>query len=172
MIGGAVLLDIDPVPTGADAFEQLMERIEVKGAERPLLSRPAANDNPILPRVLQTYLEGDAESIQWNSIGMGVETSPISLGNTSKRAFMLKVPEGRAVPEHTHEGIELVLVLAGSYQDEIGNFGRGDLAISDSSVRHKPVADRGADCICLVVTDAPVRLTGMLGKILNLFVKV
>ena len=33
------------------------------------------------------------------------------------------------MPQHTHEGHELTLVLEGSFHDALGRYGRGDLAI-------------------------------------------
>lgn len=79
---------------------------------------------------------------------MGVQTSEIAMNVEGKRAFLLRVPAGKAVPHHTHDGNEFVLILRGAYNDEIGRFARGDLAISDGSIKHKPVAEPGEDCIC------------------------
>ena len=49
---------------------------------------------------------------------------------------------------------------------------RGDVAEADPSVNHQPVADPGEDCICLAVTDAPLRLTGPFGRLLNPFLRI
>ena len=48
-----------------------------------------------------------------------------------------------------------------------GRYARGDLAIADSALDHQPVADSGEDCICFAVTDAPLRLTGPVGRIVE-----
>ena len=64
------------------------------------------------------------------------------------------------VPQHTHEGSELTLVLEGAFRDKTGRYARGDLALADGSIEHRPVAEPGEDCMCLTVTDAPLRLTG------------
>ena len=77
----------------------------------------------------------------------------------------MRVRAGKAVPQHTHEGNELTLVLEGSFHDELGRYARGDLAITDPTVEHRPVADEGQDCLCLAVTDARLRLTGPLGRL-------
>jgi putative transcriptional regulator len=37
-------------------------------------------------------------------------------------------------------------------------------------VDHRPVAGRSGDCICLAVTDAPLRLTGPIGRLFRPFV--
>lgn len=84
---------------------------------------------------------------------------------------LLKIASGTAMPSHTHLGTELTLVLAGGFSDESGQYGEGDVAEADDSVTHRPVADPGEDCICLAVTDAPLRLTGALGWLLNPFIR-
>ena len=84
----------------------------------------------------------------------------------------MRIKSGTAMPSHTHEGTELTLVLAGGFSDERGHFLRGDLAEVDASVDHRPIADPGDDCICLAVTDAPLRLTGPFGRLLNPFLRI
>jgi putative transcriptional regulator len=66
----------------------------------------------------------------------------------------------------------LTLVLAGGFSDASGHYLKGDVAVADPSVDHRPVADAGADCLCLAVTDAPLRLTGRFGRYLNAFLRL
>ena len=80
---------------------------------------------------------------------------------------MLYVPPGQSVPDHGHNGMELTLVLQGSFSDESGRFGVGDLEIADETVEHTPVADDGPPCICLAATDAPLRFSAFLPRILQ-----
>ena len=174
-VGGALLNDAKPVAMADDAFAKMMAAIDGGDVAGPIQTRTRpepANDNPVFPRVLQDYIGGDTEAVLWKKVGMGVETAEIRLTDNAKRAFLLKVPAGKAVPQHTHDGNEFVMVLSGSYTDEAGQFKAGDVEIADGDVDHRPVADKGMDCICLVVLDAPVRLTGKLGSLLNMFVRV
>lgn len=174
-LGGVLLNEVAPVEMASDAFERVMAALDSCESAGPARSRrrtEPANDNPVFPVVLQDYIGSDLADVSWKKVGMGVETSEIRLTDASKRAFLLKVAAGRAVPQHTHDGNEYVMVLAGSYRDEAGQFCAGDVEIADGTVDHRPVADEGEDCICLVVLDAPVRLTGKFGALLNMFVKV
>ncbi|MNL80010.1 Anti-sigma-E factor ChrR [compost metagenome] len=66
------------------------------------------------------------------------------------------------MPEHSHGGRELTLVLAGSFYDGTGRFARGDIEEADETLQHQPVADEGEDCICLAVTDAPLKFRSWL----------
>jgi putative transcriptional regulator len=62
-------------------------------------------------------------------------------------------------------------VLEGGFSDILGSYERGDITINDSSVDHQPVADDDGDCICFAVTDAPLRLTGRIGRLFNPFIR-
>jgi putative transcriptional regulator len=68
--------------------------------------------------------------------------------------------------------MEMTLLLAGGFSDETGHYLRGDVALADPSVDHRPVADPGEDCLCLAVTDAPLRLTGRFGRYLNFLARL
>ena len=84
---------------------------------------------------------------------------------------MMRIKAGTAMPWHTHEGQELTLVLAGGFTDGEKHFLAGDVAAADPTVNHRPVADPGEDCLCLAVTEGPLRLTGPIGRLLNPFIR-
>jgi len=58
-------------------------------------------------------------------------------------------------------------VLAGSFSDEQGRFARGDLEEADEDLQHQPVAGSEEDCICLAVTDAPLRFSSRFLRIVQ-----
>ena len=76
------------------------------------------------------------------------------------------------MPFHTHEGCEFTLVLQGGYHDGDVGYARGDFQFADSSLNHSPVADPGEPCLCLAVLDAPMRLTGRIGRLVNPFIRL
>ena len=80
---------------------------------------------------------------------------------------LLRIPAGLPVPEHTHRGDELTLVLAGSFSDQFATFRRGDVEMADSDVLHTPRAGHEQDCICLAVTDAPLKFSSRLLRLLQ-----
>jgi putative transcriptional regulator len=84
-------------------------------------------------------------------------------------AQLLKLEAGRSVPHHGHYGLELTLVLSGSFGDGHGVYRRGDLVIHDEDSEHQPCAVANSDCICLISQTAPVRLNGALGWLINRF---
>ena len=89
---------------------------------------------------------------------------PTDKGATARLLF---IPAGQAVPDHGHRGTELTLVLQGAFRDASDRFGPGDLEIATQADEHTPVAEAGADCICLAATDAPLRFTGMIPRLLQ-----
>ena len=57
------------------------------------------------------------------------------------------------------DGVLRTLVLSGSFVDGTDLFVRGDIEDADASVTHQPTATLAEDCICLAVTDAPLRFS-------------
>jgi len=125
----------------------------------------------IIPRPLQAYLDDDLEALPWKSLKRGIDQLPLTTAAGSARAKLLRLRSGVSVPTHTHAGTELTLVLTGGFSDDRGHFLRGDVAYADEEVEHRPVADPGEDCLCLAVLDAPLRLTGAFGRLLNPFLR-
>ena len=76
------------------------------------------------------------------------------------------------MPEHSHRGTELTLVLRGAFSDAAGRFGRGDLEAADDTLEHVPTAEAGEDCICLTATEAPLRFRGVLPRLAQRFIGI
>ncbi|MGX1098924.1 ChrR family anti-sigma-E factor [Amorphus sp. MBR-141] len=76
---------------------------------------------------------------------------------------------GHGLPPHTHRGTEMTLVLHGGFTDTTGHYGVGDVSIADDLIDHRPLADDDGDCIGFVVSNASLRLTGRLGRLLAPF---
>ena len=165
--GGALLDDLEPVRMEGDAWDRMLKRLD---DDDPQPSPAMAAGQPLLPQPLRDYLPGPLEQLRWRSYGPAAEIE-LHIPAPGYRTTLLRVRAGRKVPQHTHEGNELTVVLDGSFRDETGHFHRGDLVIADGSLDHRPVADEGRDCLCLAVTDAPLRLTGRFGRLLNPFIR-
>jgi putative transcriptional regulator len=125
----------------------------------------------VLPTPLQDYVGGDLSAIKWRPIGMGVKQAILPTSKDAS-ARLLFIPAGTAMPDHGHQGIEMTMVLQGAFQDDDDYFARGDVEIADSDLEHTPVADISADCICLAVTDAPLRFKGLLPRIVQNFIRI
>jgi putative transcriptional regulator len=136
---------------------------ENAGEQRPAA---AARDGGLLPAPLRHYLGCDLDDLGWRFVVPGVRE--VKVGDCERgEASLIHVRAGRRLPRHTHEGSEITLVLTGAFHDPQGRYIRGDIAIADSSLEHSPEIERDADCICFAVTDAPLRLTSPVGRLVE-----
>lgn len=167
-VGGALMEDCGDADLSDTAFEDTLALIDAADTPAPDTTQTAAGT---LPRPVQDYIGGDLEAVKWKSVGMGVKQAilPTSKDATAR---LLYIPAGAAVPDHGHRGTELTLVLQGAFADEVDRFGPGDIEIADEDLDHTPVAEVGADCICLAVTDAPLRFRGFLPRIAQPFLRI
>ena len=158
-VGGAVLEGAGPVALSADLKSDLLSRLD-----EPYIPAPTYERRGIYPGPLVAELKGRAP--RWKSLGMGVRQDILSAGKSGSLR-LLHIRAGQAVPDHSHNGLEMTLVLQGSFSDETGRFGVGDIEIATEDLEHTPVADEGAPCICLAATDAPLRFSGLVPRLLQ-----
>ena len=170
-MGGALFEALEPEALPEEALDHALARLETANAGQavtPAVGAPAGD--PCLPRPLRDYVGGSLEGAAWKRRGVFSELALLQdVPEFTTR--LLRIRGGASMPQHTHEGAELTLVLAGGFSDSTGHYGPGDVAQADASVDHRPVADPGEDCLCLAVTDAPLRLTGPLGRYLNVLTR-
>ncbi|MGL4488578.1 MAG: ChrR family anti-sigma-E factor [Rhizobiaceae bacterium] len=128
----------------------------------------SASTKSLLPPALLKLVGHDIDDIPWRTKMPGYRE--FSLGEIDGcEANMLWIKAGRKMPSHTHDGAELTLVLDGAFSDVNGRYGRGDIALADEDVDHRPIAEEGRACICFAVTDAPLRLTGSYSQMFSDF---
>jgi len=167
-LGGAVLDRAGPVAMAEASLSATMERIR-NGA--PEINRAAPRQRGALPAPLRDYVGGDLDAVRWRPIGMGVKQAIVPTSRAAT-ARLLYIPAGAAVPDHGHRGTELTLVLQGAFVDETDRFGPGDIEVAGEDLHHMPVADTGADCICLAATDAPLRFRSIIPRLAQPFLRI
>jgi putative transcriptional regulator len=179
-IGGALLdtLAVEPL-RGISADGVLARAEEAARGGVAAIDRPAAGVKPrgpvakfgsmTPPGPLLELVDEFASKRAWRALGVGVAAVPLSVSTEGCRAHLLWAKPGLRIAKHTHQGQEAVLVLKGAFWDRGERYGPGDVAVHDDATVHTPVIDRGEDCVCLAVTQAPVRFVGPLGWLLNRF---
>jgi putative transcriptional regulator len=165
-MGGAVFESLEPGEIDIDSFSKTLALIDQIPEQKTVRL-----NNKELPEPLADYVGCDLADIDWRPIGMGVKQK-ILVNSDKVSARLLYIPAGTAVPEHSHKGRELTLVLKGAFKDEIDHFGPGDIEIADGHTHHTPVASDDEDCICLAVTDAPLKFNKIIHKIAQPFLKI
>lgn len=165
-LGGALLEDVQPARLSEGAFERLLSKLDDGVDPAPIRARSADDEAGELPGPLRFYVKGGLEGLAWKHFGP-VSEAKLPLDDSTYRARLIKLKAGKAVPKHSHDGQEITVILKGAFHDGIAHYRRGDMAIADAHVDHRPIADPDEDCLCLTVTDAPLRLTGTFSRFLN-----
>ena len=137
--------------------------------DEPLRPAAAASGPFLLPQPLRDYAGGDAAELDWRAVGGGIRQVRLKTAETGSEARLLRIAAGTRVPEHSHGGEELTLVLAGSLYDRGKWYRRGDVDVADASVVHRPAAGPEQDCICLAVADARLKFSGVIPRLLQPF---
>ena len=170
-VGGVLLDELEPLPLTGGGIDHLFARIERGDEPDEAQSHLVADGEPDLPEPLRSCLGGALSTLPWRRLGpLGQVTLLPQYPDLTTR--LLSIKAGTAMPSHTHAGTEMTLVLRGAFSDESGHYERGDVAEAGDEIDHRPVADEGEDCLCLAVTDAPLRLTGKFGRLVNPFVRL
>ncbi len=98
---------------------------------------------------------GDLSDIKWSIMGGGIKQKILS-EEDGLTARLLYISPGASASAHGHNGIELTQVVAGGFYDGDRAFNTGDMQIVAHDSPHQPIAMKGAPCVCLAVTDAPL----------------
>jgi len=103
----------------------------------------------------------------WYKMMGSMWSATINLG-TEAAANLIYMDRAATLPEHTHKGTEIQLVVSGSFTDEYGTYSNGDLLVLDHTHQHAPhTADK--DCLILAVMEGPLQFTSGISRLLNPF---
>ncbi|EJC79013.1 anti-sigma factor, putative, ChrR family [Rhizobium leguminosarum bv. trifolii WSM2297] len=129
-------------------------------------SRAAARpENTLFPQALRDFVGFEVEDVPWRKRLPGFKDYCLDIDGCEVNLMWIR--PGRALPAHTHKGMELILILDGAFNDERGRFGPGDISIADETIDHRPVAEEDRPCIAFAVSDGPVKLTGSLRQMIG-----
>jgi len=168
-LGGAAVEAGPAAALDVGSLDAVLARLD---EPEPMLTHapapPPVGDLRHFPSPLRAFVGGQPA---WKRVMSGLDEVEIGDGTGEVRARLMRIAPGCSMPRHTHGGREMLVVLDGGYSDEFGSYDRGDVATADPDVVHKPVADPVEGCLCFAVTDAPLKLTGPIVRVLNLFIR-
>lgn len=127
--------------------------------------------NQRLPKPLRRFLPDYYENLPWKGFSKSIQSYDLPFSDETYTARFYKITAGSELPQHTHKGNEFTLVMSGSFSDLSGDYHPGDFVLADTSTHHQPRAHMREDCICFAVTDAPLKMTGFFGRMLNPFLR-
>lgn len=156
-LGGALIADLPESEMSGEALGRVMAGIErpvETAVETP--ARPAAERIPFGREV-------------WIGPGMGLRKARMPGGDL---LYQLRLPAGLGTVPHGHQGTEYTVVLKGAFMDGEARFGPGDFAEMSEGVTHEPHVAPESECICLIVSEKPMRVTNLLGRFVQFVTQV
>jgi putative transcriptional regulator len=166
--GGQMLESLAAEPATAASWDAVRARLSAEPAVAAPAPKVASHTGTaVLPKPLRDYIGGDVDAIRWQALGTGAAQMRLKTGDRETQVRLLRIPAGKPVPEHSHRGRELTVVLSGAFNDGQTLFARGDIEDADAEIQHIPTATLDADCICLAVTDAPLRFRSWIVRALQ-----
>ncbi|TQV73586.1 anti-sigma factor [Aliikangiella marina] len=118
--------------------------------------------------IVDKLVKQDFDDMEWRRVSPKIWKSTIAMNDADFEVELLKFAANAKIPQHTHEGDEYTVVLQGDFSDSQGHYKAGSFIVQDENDEHSPVAGENG-CICLAITNAPLKFTGTLGPILNWF---
>ncbi len=180
-IGGNALVECEPVKVESASFDMLMKRINNDSSAEGVKVETSSNtqqgaddfDERIksLPKVVQKLIPKD-KPLKWSFVSPSLRSAQLETGQDHYEVCFHKIKRGGRVVEHDHRGMEVTLVLEGSFSDSEGNYKPGDYIVKHPGETHRPIAAQDQDCLCLSIMEAPVKVAGLMGKVVNPFLKI
>lgn len=172
-IGGDFINNASPMGLSADCLSKTLAMLDDGGADEPSDSTAYSRQNmeDFVPKALADVLDGPVADQHWRFLGPGMRYAKLWQEDSGETLWLLKAKGGTEVPIHDHRGLEMTLILKGSYCVADQRYEPGMLEMADDAVaNHAPIIDEGDECICLVVTDAPIRLHSFVGRLFQPFI--
>ncbi|MDR8523634.1 ChrR family anti-sigma-E factor [Shewanella fidelis] len=144
-------------------FSDMLKQITQLAPVEPTESQPTIvevkNTHYALPRALTNQVDHN-----WSGFGK-ISRMRLNTDENNSRASLLHIDAGGEIPEHSHTGREITLLLEGNFEDEFSQYVPGDFIELDANHQHSPKTING--CLCYTVVDAPLHFTKGISKILN-----
>ena len=152
-------------------FSQITQLPQQKTTAPRVASVPATFDIElegkrfVLPRTLKRYAKNTGN---WSRLVGKLWQAPVDLGYMGKANFIY-MEKGGKVPEHTHKGTEMTLVIDGQYGDGVANYDCGDFTLLDGQHYHLPHSEADEGCLVFTIVDKPLYFTSGIARLLNPF---
>lgn len=159
-----------------DAFNELMSIIDKQDTVPASTSAiaeaatPLAKKYAVLPKPVKKMMQSNP--VNWRRVTKNLRSASLVAGQDKYAVSLQKIKSGGQVPEHDHNAPEMTVVLKGSFSDEDSVYQQGDFLLKQPGDKHQPMASSNEDCLCLSVELAPVKLTSMVGRLVNPFLRI
>ena len=104
----------------------------------------------------------------WSHLAGKIWQAPVELGGDSKANFIY-MEKGGSVPEHTHRGSEMTLVIDGEFCDGLASYDTGDFMLMTPDHQHEPISHADGGCLVFSIVDQPLHFTSGWARLINPF---
>ncbi len=163
-IGGQLLSEQKSVKVDDSVFEALIQKLDNPSIISSNANAPKSRFG--LPPVVEKLIPSK-RALRWRRVSPALKQANLKSGQKQYEVCLHKIGKGGKVAEHDHRGLEVTLVLQGSFSDDEGVYQAGDFLVKEAGDVHRPCAAQNQDCLCLTVVAAPVLLTGLFTRWLN-----
>lgn len=169
-LGGELLNDLPGEPVSDAVLERSLAAIAAP--PNPVATPTVVpNADPSIPRPLQRLIRSGYEQLQWRTVLPNVQICELDQSPSGETISLYRIKPGAQIPMHTHRGNEFTVILQGGFSDALGQYGVGDFLHRAGQHEHSPVADAGIECICLTVTEQPLKMTSWKWRWINPFLR-
>lgn len=169
-LGAELFSSLPAQPVAESVLDNVLARLD----EAPPLRYQRVPEFGVgrLPALLQRLMRGDFRELTWKKITSSLRISYLRTGDPAFEFALYHIKAGGRIPQHTHRGSEMTLILQGGFSDANGSYHVGDFLYRDAEDDHAPTALQSEDCICLAVLDAPLRFTSWKYRWMNPFLQL
>jgi len=164
-LGGSFLETTTPAELSGGALNNVLahlDQVEPSVAPRqPVLQEDEAR----LPELVKNLLP--EHGVKWRFLTPALRISRLVVGEDRYELALHKIKAGGKAPDHGHNGMEITVVLQGSFSDGDGVYHEGDFLVRHPGDVHRPTASANGSCICLSASEAPIKLIGPIKRLLN-----
>ncbi|WP_196139932.1 ChrR family anti-sigma-E factor [Aliikangiella sp. G2MR2-5] len=153
-----------------EQFDKLMQDIEYLSDSNESSAFDECAIAQIDLDIVNTIYNKQFQTFDWKRLTSKIFKAEIDLQDEGMTIELLRFAPNAKIPKHTHQGEEFTLVLDGSFRDSMGEYREGEFVVQDQTTEHQPIAGKDG-CICLAVTNAPLKFTGVAGPLINWFIR-
>jgi putative transcriptional regulator len=117
----------------------------------------------VLPATLARFADRIGE---WSHLAGKLWHASVNIGGGSLAQFIY-MDRGASVPEHTHKGNELTLVINGKFIDGGKCYESGDFIELNQQHTHMPTAENYEGCLVVTILDRPLHFTSGWAMLIN-----
>lgn len=165
-VGGCLITTMPEARVSDECLEAVLGFIDRPAAQEqaaPGKPRDPCDGRLALPDCIRNILDGHCQefAMVWSTAQDGMDFVDLRICTPQpchRKVQLIYLPPNFALPDHSHEGLEITVVLNGSFSDANRRYTAGDIIIiDDPATAHAPRTD-SEGCLCLCLMDGELHL--------------